>query len=34
MPSLRDAVEIVPARFGADAGMLGAATLAFGELGG
>jgi glucokinase len=34
MPSLRDAVEIVSARFGADAGMLGAATLAFQELGG
>lgn len=32
MPSLRDAVEIVPARFGADAGMLGAATLAFEDL--
>ena len=31
MPSLRDVVEIVPARFGADAGMLGAATLAFEE---
>ncbi len=32
MPSLRDDVEIVPARFGADAGLLGAATLAFEEL--
>ncbi len=32
MPSLRDVVEIVPARFGADAGLLGAATLAFEEL--
>jgi glucokinase len=32
MPSLRDHVEIVPARFGADAGLLGAATLAFEEL--
>ena len=31
MPSLRDVVEIVPARFGADAGLLGAATLAFEE---
>ncbi len=31
MPSLRDIVEIVPARFGADAGLLGAATLAFEE---
>jgi hypothetical protein len=29
---LRDAVEIVPASFGSDAGMLGAATLAFEEL--
>lgn len=32
MPSLRDAVEVVPARFGSDAGMLGAATLAFEDL--
>ena len=32
-PSLRDLVRIVPARFGAEAGMLGAATLAFEELG-
>ena len=31
MPSLRDNVEILPARFGADAGLLGAATLAFEE---
>lgn len=31
MPSLRDVVEIVPARFGSDAGLLGAATLAFEE---
>ncbi len=34
MPSLRDLVEIVPARFGADAGLLGAATLAFEEFAG
>jgi len=34
MPSLRDIVEIVPARFGADAGLLGAAALAFEEFGG
>ena len=34
MPSLRDVVEIVPARFGADAGLLGAATLAFEEFAG
>lgn len=32
MPSLRDVAQIVPARFGADAGLLGAATLAFEEL--
>lgn len=32
-PVLRDVVEIVPAHFGADAGLLGAATLAFEELG-
>jgi len=32
MPSLRDVVEIVPARFGADAGLLGAATLAFEDI--
>ncbi len=32
MPSLRDAVRIVPAHFGAEAGLLGAATLAFEEL--
>ncbi len=31
MPSLRDVVKIVPAKFGADAGLLGAATLAFEE---
>lgn len=31
MPSLREVVEIVSARFGADAGLLGAATLAFEE---
>ena len=34
MPSMRDLVEIVPARFGADAGLLGAATLAFEEFAG
>ncbi len=34
MPALRDLVEIVPARFGADAGLLGAATLAFEEFSG
>lgn len=34
MPSLRDVVEIIPARFGADAGLLGAATLAFEEFAG
>lgn len=34
MPSLRELAEIVPARFGADAGVLGAATLAFEDLGG
>ena len=33
MPSLRDVVSIVPAHFGAEAGMLGAAVLAFEELG-
>ena len=33
MPSLRDAVKIVPAVFGSEAGLLGAATLAFEELG-
>ena len=33
MPSVRDVAKIVPARFGADAGLLGAATLAFEELG-
>ena len=32
MPSLRDAVRVVPAHFGAEAGMLGAAVLAFEEL--
>ena len=31
MPSMRDVVEIVPARFGADAGLVGAATLGFEE---
>lgn len=31
MPSLRDVVQIIPARFGSDAGLLGAATLAFEE---
>lgn len=31
MPSLRDLARIEPARFGAEAGMLGAATLAFEE---
>jgi hypothetical protein len=30
----RDLVRIVPAKFGPDAGMLGAAVLAFDELGG
>jgi glucokinase len=30
-PGMRELVEIVPARFGADAGLLGAATLAFEE---
>lgn len=34
MPSLADVVTIVPAHFGAEAGMLGAATLAFEELSG
>ncbi len=33
MPSLRDAVRIVPAHFGAEAGLLGAAVLAFEEFG-
>jgi glucokinase len=33
MPSLRDHVRIVPAQFGPEAGLLGAATLAFEELG-
>ncbi len=33
MPSMRDAVTIVPAVFGSEAGLLGAATLAFEELG-
>jgi len=32
MPSLREAVRIVPAVFGSEAGLLGAATLAFEEL--
>jgi len=32
MPSLRDAVRIVPAAFGSESGLLGAATLAFEEL--
>ena len=30
---MREVAEIVPARFGADAGVLGAATLAFEEIG-
>ena len=34
MPSLAEAVTIVPAHFGAEAGMLGAATLAVEELAG
>jgi glucokinase len=34
MPSLADGLEIVPAHFGAEAGMLGAATLAFEEFAG
>jgi glucokinase len=29
LPSARDEVRIVPARFGVEAGMIGAATLAF-----
>jgi hypothetical protein len=29
---MRNAVRIVPARFGSDAGLIGAATLAFEEL--
>ncbi len=33
MPSLREAVTILPAVFGSEAGLLGAATLAFEELG-
>lgn len=32
LPSMRELAQIVPARFGADAGVLGAATLAFEEL--
>ncbi|MFM9022375.1 MAG: hypothetical protein ACKOK7_01275 [Solirubrobacterales bacterium] len=32
LPSMRSAVRIVPARFGSDAGLIGAATLAFEEL--
>jgi len=32
LPSMRNAVRIVPARFGSDAGLIGAATLAFEEL--
>ena len=32
LPSMRDNVRIVPARFGSDAGLIGAATLAFEEL--
>ena len=32
LPSMRELAEIVPARFGADAGVLGAATLAFEEM--
>ena len=33
LPPLREHVRIVPARFGAEAGMLGAAALALEELG-